>query len=200
MEIEHQFLHKDFFVPDWKADILVLGTFNPSCGEQVDYFYGRNRNKFWKAIRLTFDLSDKSLSNLEEKLKFLKKQKIACMDMIQKVIVNDSTKVNDLINGYSDQKLFGGIRNESLERVYNTQNIKSFLKKYEPKKVLHTWGKRNSPIDFQNEISEIKQFCKEKSIQFIDDCPSPSGRSRSTKESISRFYSKHLKISNNKIF
>lgn len=193
MEVKHQFLDKAFFTPNWKADILVLGTFNPSCGEQVDYFYGRNRNKFWKAIGLTFKSSDNSLTTLEGKLTFLNQHRFACMDIIQKLIVNDPIKINDLINGYSDQKLFGGIRDKSLERVYNTQNIKNYLEKFEPKKVLHTWGKRNNPVEFRNEISEIKQFCKEKSIQFIDDCPSPSNRSRSNVESIIRFYTKHLK-------
>lgn len=196
MEVKHQFLDMVFFTPNWKADILVLGTFNPSCGEQVDYFYGRNRNKFWKAISLAFKISNDSLTTLEGKLSFLKKHDIACMDMIQKVIVNDSTKINDLINGYSDQKLFGGTRDKSLERVYNTQNIKSYLEKFNPKKIIYTWGKRNNPVEFRNEISEIKNFCKKKNIKFIDDCPSPSSRSRSTKESISRFYSKHLKTSN----
>lgn len=198
MEIEHQFLHKDFFIPNWKADILVLGTYNPSCGEQVDYFYGRNRNKFWKAIGLTFNISDNSLTTLEGKLSFLKKHDIACMDLIYKVVVNDPTKINDLISGYSDQKLFGGTRDKSLERVYNTQNIKSYLEKFEPKKVIHTWGKRNNPVEFKNEISELKQICKIKKIQFIDDCPSPSNRSRATLESISRFYSKQLKTTINK--
>ncbi len=193
MEVKHQFIDMAFFTPNWKAEILVLGTFNPSCGEQVDYFYGRNRNKFWKAIRLTFKSSENSLTTLEDKLSFLRKHQIACMDMIQKVIVNDPTKVNDLINGYSDQKLFGGIRDKSLERVYNTQNIKNYLEKFEPKKVLHTWGNRNNPVEFRNEITELKQFCKIKKILFIDDCPSPSNRSRTTVELISRFYTKHIK-------
>lgn len=198
MKIEHQFLHKDFFKPNWKADILVLGTFNPDGGKEVDYFYGRNRNKFWKAILLTFKLNDNSLTTFEDKLTFLMKHRIACMDMIQKVKVNNPNKKTDITNDYRDQKLFGGIRDKSLERVYNTQNIKSYLEKFEPKKVIHTWGKRKNPVEFKNEISEIKQFCKKRNVQFIDDCPSPSSRSRTSVETISRFYFLHLKTINNK--
>lgn len=72
-------------------------------------------------------------------------------------------KNNEITFGYSDQKLFGGIRDKSSKRVYNTQNIKSYFEKFEPKKVMHTWGKRNNPVEFRNEISVIKKFCKKTS-------------------------------------
>jgi G:T/U-mismatch repair DNA glycosylase len=48
--IEHQFLNSDFYLPTWKVKTLVLGTFNPNCGQTTDYLYGRNQNNFWRTI------------------------------------------------------------------------------------------------------------------------------------------------------
>jgi hypothetical protein len=45
----HQFLNSKFFFPNWKIQTLVLGTFNPSCGDETDYFYGRCQNTFYRS-------------------------------------------------------------------------------------------------------------------------------------------------------
>ena len=36
-KINHQFLNSKFFFPNWKIQTLVLGTFNPSCGEETGF-------------------------------------------------------------------------------------------------------------------------------------------------------------------
>jgi hypothetical protein len=47
--MNHQFYYADFFIPTWDIKYLFLGTFNPSEGEKVTYFYSRNYN-FKKSI------------------------------------------------------------------------------------------------------------------------------------------------------
>ncbi len=42
-KISHQLANEKFFIPDWPLKHLFLGTFNPSGGETVSYFYGRKK-------------------------------------------------------------------------------------------------------------------------------------------------------------
>ena len=51
MIIEHQFLHSEYFFPKWNVNTLFVGTFNPICGEQLDYYYRRKFNGFWKILK-----------------------------------------------------------------------------------------------------------------------------------------------------
>jgi hypothetical protein len=36
IEVRHQFEDVDWFIPDWELKVLILGTFNPECGDAVD--------------------------------------------------------------------------------------------------------------------------------------------------------------------
>ena len=56
MACRHRFYDK--LSPDWELEYLFVGTFNPSWdfnnAEQADYFYGRNRNFFWRILPEVF--------------------------------------------------------------------------------------------------------------------------------------------------
>ena len=88
MIINHQFLNQKFFFPHWKIETLVLGTFNPECAEITDYFYGRSRNRFWKAIEnLTDNEHNFFLNNFNRKKSFMEKYKFGCTDLIIQLIL-----------------------------------------------------------------------------------------------------------------
>ena len=50
MITNHQFKKKEFYLPNWEVEYLFIGTFNPSGGEKVPYYYGRKKNRFWELL------------------------------------------------------------------------------------------------------------------------------------------------------
>jgi hypothetical protein len=191
--IDHQFLKKDYFFPYWEIDALVLGTFNPSCGEKTDYFYGRCRNNFWRAIEELFELDYMYFQNdLERKLEFMRNNKFGCTDVIR--FINKSDTVNEQKicgSGYSDQILFNG-KNCSI--TYQFDEIRTFLLHIKVKRIITTWGKRNGPSQFKSHLNELSKFCEQNEILFIRNCPSPSGRLRGKKhkDELLKFYNDNL--------
>lgn len=190
--INHQFLHPSTFFPTWKINVLILGTFNPECGEATDYFYGRKLNSFWRAIESILNKNEYELqNNYKEKLKIMTTCKFGCTDIIKSVKILKGDKDTICGKGYSDQILF---TKSKIQLNYQFDEIKEYIKKNKVQKVINTWGKRTNPISFQNNINDLRSFCKANKVVFVDDCPSPSGRLRGREhfEVLKRFYKKHL--------
>jgi G:T/U-mismatch repair DNA glycosylase len=106
--IHHQFLNKTFFYPTWKVDTLILGTFNPQCGESTDYFYGRKFNNFWRTIEKLLNIDEYYFQEkLDRKIEVMTKYKFGCTDVIKSIKLKDLSN-KELIcgKGYSDQVLF----------------------------------------------------------------------------------------------
>jgi hypothetical protein len=192
-KINHQFLNSKFFFPNWEIQTLVLGTFNPSCGEETDYFYGRCQNNFWRTIEEISNLDYRWFqNNFERKRKFMKENEFGCADIIKSLVIIDGVKRKDFCgSGYSDQILFTA---KKCTVTYQFEEIKSFIKKNNVSKIINTWGKRESPNEFKRHIIELKTFCSQNKILYIDECPSPSGRLRSEahKKHLAKFYKSHL--------
>jgi len=192
-KIEHQFLHKEFFLPNWNIKTLVLGTFNPICGEKTDYFYGRCQNNFWRTIEEIHNLEYMWFQNsFEFKQKFMKDNGFGCTDIIQSIELSDSLERKEICgSGYSDQVLFTA---KKCKPTYNFEEIKSFIKKNNVSKIIHTWGKRESPVVFKKHIEDLRTFCKQNNALYFDKCPSPSGRLRGKehKKNLIEFYKLHL--------
>lgn len=192
-KIEHQFLKSEVFLPNWEIDTLVLGTFNPICGEKTDYFYGRCRNNFWRTLEEIHDLDYMWFHNVYgRKLDFMKINKFGCTDIIESILVQKYVNKKEFCgSGYSDKVIF---TKKKCRVKYNFDEIKSFLINNKVTKVIHTWGKRNNPVEFRNHLSDFKTYCSKNYIEFIEECPSPSGRLRGKehKEELIRFYKLHL--------
>lgn len=192
-KIEHQFLRKEFFLPNWNIKTLVLGSFNPMCGEKTDYFYGRCQNNFWRTIEEIHNLDYMWFQNsFERKLKFMKNNGFGCTDIIQLIELSNSVERKEICgSGYKDQILFTA---KKCTITYNFEEIKVFIKRSNLKKIIHTWGERKSPVYFKRQIDCLKDFCKEHNVLFIENCPSPSGRLRGKvhKENLIKFYELHL--------
>ena len=191
--IEHQFLNSDFYLPTWKVKTLVLGTFNPNCGKTTDYFYGRYQNNFWRTIENIKGLDYRWFQdNYMRKLKCMSENEFGCADIIKSILKSDVVDKKEICgSGYSDQILFTA---KKCKLTYNFDEIKSFIFNNNLKKVIHTWGKRESPSEFKIHIKDFKTFCDQNSVLYIDDCPSPSGRLRSNehKNNLFSFYKSHL--------
>lgn len=151
MKIYHQLQH---LFPNWEIKHLFIGTFNPEGGDSVSYFYGREKNFFWKVLSDIFSENfDPKSSNFND---LLVKQKIACVDMIKSVQRNDKQEFSEkqlmeiTRKGYSDSKIING----SIKREYNTLKILRIIETNNSN-VYSTWGNGSNLKDWKNEISKI---------------------------------------------
>ena len=163
IEIRHQFENEDWFVPDWKLRVLILGTFNPECGDPVAYFYGRKKNQLWHLVSYYRGI-ELHPNHGDDFLSVLKEEGIACMDLIRSIRVSEERKGEICGKGYSDQMLFRGTN----QRTYMTEEILDVIERNPGVCVLSTWGKGSSFLK-----KDWRQIERLPPISFL---PSPSPR------------------------
>ena len=149
-KIEHQFKKEDFYRPKWKIKHLFIGTFNPTGGEKVNYYYGRERNRTWELLSKIF----KEELNPKDKdfLKKLKKHGIACVDIID-TIKADEKKISQILGkGYKDSSII----NKSVIREYNTEQISKIIDSNQNLKVYSTWGKGATLSEWKKETAKVQ--------------------------------------------
>ncbi|OGS71125.1 MAG: hypothetical protein A3G95_08905 [Flavobacteria bacterium RIFCSPLOWO2_12_FULL_31_7] len=165
MACRHRFYDK--LSPDWELEYLFVGTFNPSWdfnnAEQADYFYGRNRNFFWRILPEVFENESLKNNHLIDKIEYLRKNKIGLTDLIISVEnANESSKVDvdNLTIGFSDNVL----NNYILE--FNTENIINLITKNSKtiKGVFLTRSTLNNINQIRDEWAEIERFCLKNKI------------------------------------
>lgn len=152
--MEHQFYDKDFFIPTWNIKYLFLGTFNPNQGEKVNYFYSRKTNLLWPTLSKLF--KDELNPNNSVFFEKLKSHKIACMDLIVSIDIKNADKKYIIGKGYSDSKII----NNSVKRIYNTENIISVIDKNPDVQLYSTWGNGSNLKDWKNEIKRLPPITK----------------------------------------
>src|SRR5438128_1345575 len=88
--IKHKFIED--LEPSWDFGILFIGTFNPKVNDpkneknnNIDYFYGRPKNLFWDVMPKIFNKPSLLYAKREEKIFFLKTNKIAVTDLVTSV-------------------------------------------------------------------------------------------------------------------
>jgi G:T/U-mismatch repair DNA glycosylase len=96
--VKHRFL--DHRV-DPQTEFLIVGTFNPDADKNpAKFFYGRPRNYLWKLLPGAFGHRDLRGSSVDEKLEFIRRNKIDFIDLIERVEVQSHKAAN-----YSDRYL-----------------------------------------------------------------------------------------------
>jgi hypothetical protein len=155
-KIQHQLVDSTYYFPIWEIEYLFLGTFNPSEGKKVNYYYGRPKNQFWKLISHIFCNIEFNQIDFADFMGKLKQNKIACVDMISSVNANDNLISGIIGDGYSDNKII----NNSVKREYNTEKIIELINKNKSVKVFSTWGEGSKLKDWRNEIEKINKVRK----------------------------------------
>lgn len=184
---------------------LVLGSFNPynpNPNKNVDYYYGRERNGFWKAIARILKKSSENyyLDSLGRKRDIMDEFKFAFFDVIDSI--NVSCTNEDILSEYIEKKIYANFEDSvlftsstnyknikmNIERNYN-RRIKEFLKSSRRVNVIHTMGNyrissnlKTKPIKdgFQKFILDIKHLCNQQGGEFISGSHSPSQRAINT--------------------
>lgn len=153
-QINHQFQNEEFYIPNWEVKYLFVGTFNPSGGEHVKYYYGRQKNLFWKILSQIFKVDFNP--NSTDFFDLIIKNKIACVDMINSInkINSDYFTENELQfllgKGYSDSKII----NNKFIRNYNTSEIVKIVNKNNCN-VYSTWGKGSNLKEWKLELNKL---------------------------------------------
>ena len=150
--IKHQLNNKEFYFPNWKVKYLLIGTFNPSGGEGVGYYYGRKKNQTWKLISEIFNESFDP--NNESFFDLLRKHEIACVDMIDQVHVSDDRYAKIIGEGYKDSEII----NCSVIREYNTDRIKELIKANSGINLYTTWGKGSNLKEWREEVLKLENL------------------------------------------
>jgi hypothetical protein len=148
--IIHQLKNSPIYLPDWKTCHLFLGTFNPTGGDKVNYYYGRDRNQTWKIISEIFkDRFDPS--DTGSFFPLLKKHRIACMDMIDAIQAPDAHIQHVIGIGYKDSAII----NATVRRTYNTALIQKVIAANPGVHVYTTWGNGASLKEWQMEVAKL---------------------------------------------
>jgi len=92
------------------SKLLILGTFPSIKSFENEFYYSHPRNQFWEILSIVF--KDKKPETIEEKIKFLKKHKIALWDAVCEC-----------------KRKKGNSRDDNLE-ILKPCDIESLLKRY----------------------------------------------------------------------
>ncbi len=110
---------------DENSRILILGSFPSVKSREEGFFYGHRQNRFWAVTAAVFD--EVIPTTIEEKRKFLLKNRIAVWDVIASCDIEGSSdasiknvKVNDLsriLDKSNIENIF--VNGKTAEKYYN---------------------------------------------------------------------------------
>ncbi|MDP2387764.1 MAG: hypothetical protein Q8M29_15430 [Bacteroidota bacterium] len=147
--IKHQLSPSNLYFPHWEVKHLFVGTFNPTDGKPVKYYYGRKSNMTWKLVSNIFEMDFNQLS--PNFIDGLIKYKIACVDLINAVVIGKDLKNKVTGEGYKDSAII----NKKVKRGYNTKRILELISDNPGIKVYSTWGKGSNLKEWKNECGKI---------------------------------------------
>jgi len=150
--IQHKFKN---YENEKNIEKLILGTFNPLTPEnKADFFYGRSHNFLWNLLPQVFGNLKLKNTEKEERIEFIKKNKIGFLDLIAEVQVDDGHEKN-YADDYIDAK------------VTKWHDFESFLKTHKDlKKVFFTRKTFKGIPNIANQIEYIKTICSNNKIEF----------------------------------
>ncbi len=150
--IKHRFLN---YKINPKTKILILGTFNPDTEKnEADFFYGRSRNYLWKLLPTAFKKPDLKKASKQEKLSFIKQERIDFIDLISEIEVEEGQESN-----YDDKFIDS--------RVIKWQNIIEEIGKLSNlKKILLTRKTFTDIPKMKIQIETIQDYCFKNGIYF----------------------------------
>jgi hypothetical protein len=142
-------------LPNWDADTLIIGTFNPENGwariNPAEYFYGRS-NYFWKILPKFACLDSIENENINEQFIFLQKNKIALSDLL--ISINDAD-----INNPQHVEWIRRFRDNDIlnfnDLTWNTDQIVNFILEKKIKEIYFTRSGKYNDI-FEAQIIEIQ--------------------------------------------
>ncbi len=138
-----------------KTETLIIGTFNPETAEnEAEFFYGRSRNYLWRLLPRAFGKKDLKGASKQEKLDFIKQQKIDFIDLIEEIQVEEGQEAN-YCDSYIDNKITR--RKNIISLIDTLPNLK---------RICFTRKTFSDIPNIKKQISEIQKHCENKGIAF----------------------------------
>lgn len=155
MIVEHTF--KPIY--DKNSEILILGSIPSIISRENNFYYGNDKNRFWKLISTVFN-EEYPVSN-EEKKSIILKNNLALFDVVKSCSIKNSSdssisnvKINDIssiINNSSIKKIiFNGNKAYELYLKYESNKFQNIVclpstspanAKYSFNKLFEIWKK-----------------------------------------------------------
>jgi G:T/U-mismatch repair DNA glycosylase len=150
--IKHKFLEHQI---NPNTEILIIGTFNPDTEKnEVDFFYGRNRNYLWRLLPTALNYPDLKGLSKQQKLSFIEHEHIDFIDLIAKIEVEKGQEDN-----YNDSFIDC--------RVVTWQKVIIQIEKLSNlKKILFTRKTFTCIPNIKNKIEIIQDYCSNNGIYF----------------------------------
>ena len=118
------------------SKVLILGTFPSIRSFENNFYYAHPRNQFWNILSKVFNYD---IDTREDKIKLLKKHKIALWDIIKECerVNSSDTNLNNitpndikgLLNSYPNIKYIA-FTSKTAQKIYNHEfkdlNVKNF--------------------------------------------------------------------------
>lgn len=137
---KHPFINEPTYNED--SVVLILGSFPPFNNDEKDYkkfYYGDESNEFWHILGDIFSNFGLKNKPIKDKINFLKKYKIALLDIFEKCVKvpNDNGSISssdrDIIISKSEkidfrkfESLFKALQNGKIKRIFTTIGEDSF--------------------------------------------------------------------------
>src|SRR5690554_2438378 len=122
------------FIPK-SSEVLILGSFpgkeSTQNKRENDWFYGANRNQFWKIIELVYDVK---LNNIVDKQNLFNKAKIGITDIISSCgRANNDNSDKNLINKTYNKDIVNITINQQIKKIlFTSKNVyKEFIKNFD---------------------------------------------------------------------
>lgn len=164
-------LHKFRDIPaNLKAEILILGTFNPDTPQnEADFYYSRRQNYLWRLLPVALGASDLKTATSAAKQDFCVQRKIAFADLIAQVAVSEGQEAN-----YSDDFLDDKV-------THWTDCVALMAQMPHLQKVAFTRKTFSGVPHIAAQVACIQDFCQQNGIAFA--ClPTPTRGYTATKQ------------------
>ncbi len=165
-------------LPNWDADTLIIGTFNPenewTPDNDANYFYGRPRNLLWELLPRFANNAAIHRQDIDNQYDFLQSNHIALTDLL--ISIDDANIENlqhlNWIRNYKDTNI-----NNFHEFTWNTEQIVNFIHFKNIQAVYFT--KLGGEAPFGEQMTFIETFCDANNIlHFRLNSPSGQGLGR----------------------
>ena len=120
-----------FFCKD--SEVLILGSFPSVKSREVQFFYGHPQNRFWRVTASIFECAVPDTT--DEKMQFLKNNKIALWDVISSCEITGSA--DSTIKNVKPNDLSVIMNNAPIEKIFvNGKTAWKYFKKFSKSELL----------------------------------------------------------------
>ncbi len=112
---------KPFYASD--SEVLILGSFPSVKSREANFYYAHPQNRFWKVLACIYN--DIEPNGIEEKKKFLLKNRIALWDVIYSCEIKGSSDAS--IKNVVANDIYTVLKNSQINRIITNGNTSSKL-------------------------------------------------------------------------